>query len=426
MRVAIPFLVLASACGVSVAQPCDFASVTALCNGALAGQGVATPVPGFDVLLMHRGEVVYHQSFGAWSLDRVANADSSTKTLSGALMLSIAESNSAGFSLSSRLSDFVPQFAGLKTGTTIRQAFSHMAGFRESASLSSASLTLQQAALDIADDPQLFVVGSGFVAPGTAFSYGGTSMHAAGAVAEIVGGAPWNVLFSQRISGPARLNMPNTRFVLTTPSNPRIAGGCESTASEFGRFMETLRRGGTLNGRTILSPQSVQQMFTRQTPLGVTILTTPISIGNTDRADYGVGVWLVERAADGGLQTAIAAGARGFASWIDFDDEIVGVFATDLTSAQNVQPLYVQLFRAAEQVVRACPSCDSLDFNNDAFTPDSGDLDDFIAVLGGGPSACSTFPAPGCNDIDFNNDGVFPDSQDLDAFLSRLSGGTCP
>lgn len=71
------------------------------------------------------------------------------------------------------------------------------------------------------------------------------------------------------------------------------------------------------------------------------------------------------------------------------------------------------------------PSCDSIDFNNDTLTPDSGDLDDFLAVFGGGPSACSTFPIPGCNDLDFNNDGLFPDSLDLDAFISRLSGGPC-
>jgi enterochelin esterase-like enzyme len=71
------------------------------------------------------------------------------------------------------------------------------------------------------------------------------------------------------------------------------------------------------------------------------------------------------------------------------------------------------------------PRCDSLDFNNDTITPDSADLDDFLAVLSGGPGACSTFPAPGCNDLDFNNDAIFPDSADLDAFIRRLGGGPC-
>jgi hypothetical protein len=75
--------------------------------------------------------------------------------------------------------------------------------------------------------------------------------------------------------------------------------------------------------------------------------------------------------------------------------------------------------------VPTTPICDSIDFNNDTLTPDSGDLDDYIAVLSGGPSACSSFPTPGCNDLDFNNDGLFPDSLDLDAFISRLGGGPC-
>jgi hypothetical protein len=71
------------------------------------------------------------------------------------------------------------------------------------------------------------------------------------------------------------------------------------------------------------------------------------------------------------------------------------------------------------------PVCDSVDFNNDTLTPDSGDLDDFLAVFSGGPTACSSFPVPGCNDLDFNNDGLFPDAADLDAFISRLGGGAC-
>jgi fibronectin-binding autotransporter adhesin len=70
-------------------------------------------------------------------------------------------------------------------------------------------------------------------------------------------------------------------------------------------------------------------------------------------------------------------------------------------------------------------NCDSVDFNNDGLFPDSTDLDDFIAVLSGGPTQCSTFPTPGCSDVDFNNDGLFPDSSDLDSFLRRLSGGPC-
>lgn len=70
------------------------------------------------------------------------------------------------------------------------------------------------------------------------------------------------------------------------------------------------------------------------------------------------------------------------------------------------------------------PSCGDLDFNNDTLFPDSADLDDLIAVLGGGPGACST-GAGVCDTIDFNRDGLFPDTEDLDAFIRRLGGEPC-
>jgi hypothetical protein len=69
------------------------------------------------------------------------------------------------------------------------------------------------------------------------------------------------------------------------------------------------------------------------------------------------------------------------------------------------------------------PVCDAIDFNNDGVFPDTGDLDDFLSVYGGGP--CSTDPTPGCNDLDFNNDGVFPDTSDIDSLLSVYGGGPC-
>ena len=403
----------------ALAQGCDFSQVTALCEGALTGQNVNTPVPGFDLQIMHRGVVVYHRSFGSWTLNRVANTDSSTKTIAGAMIMSATESSVQPFSLNSRISDFIPEFDGIKTNITIRQAFSHTSGMRDSNIIASPTLTLRETATQLADDPQIFVPGEGFAQPAEYFAYGGASMHAAGAAVEVATGLAWNTMFEQRFTGPSRLNMRNTRFVLTTPSNPRIAGGCESTASEFGRFMEMLRRGGVFNGQRYLSRQSVEAMFTRQSPVGVPILNTPVQI-SPDGADYGVGVWLISRDASGQLRTALAAGARGFASWIDFEDQIVGTFATDISSSGNLQNLYALLIAAAETAIRACRDCDSIDFNRDSVFPDDRDIINFFDALAGGPCPHVVF----C-DIDFNNNGVYPEDQDVIDYFSVLAGGSC-
>lgn len=330
-------------------------AVTLLARGAVQGQNVATPVRGFELVVMHQGRLVYQQSFGDWSNNRVANADSATKTLSGGLIMSLTERSARPFSLDTRVGEFVPTFTGAKAPITIRQAFSHTSGLPGSSSaVSSTTLTLQQAAAQIGNGPLPFP-------PGTRFSYGGVSMHAAGAAAETAGGASWNTLFDQRIRQPLGLSV--TRFVLSSPTNPRIAGGCESNGIEFSRFMEMLRRGGlhaTPNGDVrVLSQASVTALFTRQTPPNIPIVNSPLE----GSSDYGVGVWLDRRAPDGRLLGAIAAGARGFCSWVDFDPQLVGAFSTDISSAGNVtdpppgQPTaWLYLVRAAAEQATLNPT----------------------------------------------------------------------
>jgi hypothetical protein len=228
-------------------------------------------------------------------------------------------------------------------------------------------------------------------------------MHAAGSVAELAGGKSWDALFEERIAGP--LNLQATRYVLTSPTNPRIAGGCESTALEFARFMEMLRNDGGYNGQRILSRAAVTQMFTRQTAADVIIANTPLD----GSADYGVGVWLDQRLPDGTLVGAQAAGARGFSAWVDFDDGMVGAFATDLTSGQNIRGLVNMIRDSAQNSVQNPRPC-AADFNADAFL-DFRDVDDFIHSFEiGDPSS------------DYNDD-EFLTFEDYDAFIEAFLAG---
>ena len=412
MRCFVATLCLAFSSSV-VASSFDFSQVTALANGALVGQNVNTPVPGFELLLMKDGVVVYRRSFGTWSLGRVGNADSATKTLAGALIMSLVDSSPLPFSLDTKLSEYIPAFGGSRASINIRQCFSHSSGLGDSIFVGSDTLTLQEVAQRIPLAPLEFSP------PGTAFSYGGTSMQAAGAVGEIVGQKPWNTLFAERILQP--VGMTHTSFVLTTPANPRIAGGCESNASDFAIFMEMLRRGGVaMNGARVLSQGSVRQIFTRQTANPITILNTPVQSPTTDGADYGVGVWLDERDASGKLIGALAAGARGFSSWIDFDDGMVGVFATDLSAAGNVQGL-LYLFRAVAQEAARNPLCPP-DLDHDGVVVDS-DFSAFIIAYDAN-DCTSDAMTPGCQ-ADLNHDG-FVDDADFGIFVGAYNALLCP
>jgi len=394
-----PLLALAAIApaAAAFAEPAyDFSTVTSLAAGSVVGQNVASPVRGFELLLLKDGRQVYDQSFGLWSIGRIAAADSATKTLSGGLIMSLVDSSPQPFALSTRLSHYIPAFSGAKSVITIAQCFSHTSGLASSNVNADPTVTLQQAALEIAADPLAS-------APGSTFSYGGTSMHAAGAAAELAGGLAWNTLFAERIAGP--LGLTATRFALTTPTNPRIAGGCQSTAAEFARFMEMLRRGGLHGDTRILSQAAVQAMFTRQSPVGVPVANSPLN----GSSDYGVGVWLDQRDSEGDLIGAVAAGARGFSCWIDFDDGMVGCFATDLTTSGNILNLCYLIREAARNAVRSSIRCPG-DFNQNGATTVQ-DIFDFLAAF------FASEPSADLNEVG----GV--SIQDLFDFLAGYFGG---
>jgi CubicO group peptidase (beta-lactamase class C family) len=311
----------------------DFTALSELAQGAVSGENVAVPVPGFEIRVLQHGTPIFHQAFGDWSLDRPANADSGTKTFSGALIMSLVDSSDSGFTLDSRLADFLPEYGEPQLSEiTIRQSFSHQSGFAGEQILSpillNPSITLREAAAQISQLP--LVHGP----PGSTFAYGGLSMQAAGAAAEVATHMTYTELFGERITLP--LGMANTRFVNASDANPRVAGGVESTATDFSRFMDMLLNGGVdrTSSTTVLTADSVEEMLRRQTTDELMIANTP-----TGNNRYGIGVWLDQLGQAGPVVDVLAAGARGFHSWIDKSAGLVFTCATDLTSFNNVEML---------------------------------------------------------------------------------------
>lgn len=306
----------------------DLSELTRLADEAVAGIGVDQPIPGFEILLLRDGRPIYHRAFGDWTLGDAARADSSTKTLSGALMMALVD-NVPGFSLDSRLADYLPEYnrPGYDA-ITIRQAFSHTSGIPGSEAsliLARPDLTLRQAAFAIAGLP----LDSG--PPGTQFDYGGLSMQAAGAAAEVAAGGSFLDLLEQHITQP--LGMDDTRFVIASDTNPRVAGGAESTATDFARLMDMLLNDGVdrATGVRVLSSESADAMLSLQTTPEQGIIDSPV-----DNNRYGVGVWIDQLTQASPGVDALAGGARGFHSWIDRDEGLAFVFATDRTRFSNV------------------------------------------------------------------------------------------
>lgn len=173
-----------------------------------------------------------------------------------------------------------------------------------------------------------------FVAqPGEAWVYG-YNTDVLGCVAERASGVLLDELIRARITGP--LGMKDTRFFLPpaerdrlaavyasgsdglatrAPDGPRgqgdyvdgprrsFAGGAGllSTARDYGRFLEMIRRGGSLDGARILSPRSVELMTTNQ----VGTLHSANGLG------FGLGFEITERYGANGMDSVGAFGWGG-------------------------------------------------------------------------------------------------------------------
>ena len=300
---------------------------------------------------------------------------SATKTLSAAVLMSLVDSRHV------QLDDFVGQYlpewnTGAKAAITLRMCFAHTSGMPNgAAAISDDTITLRQAAAQLATLPLQSL-------PGAAFAYGGVSMHVAGAVCEVATGQSWATLFAQRVTAP--LGMTATDFGAFGPTqNPRIAGGAQSTLRDYARFVAMLRNRGTWNGVQVLSAQSVDTMLTAQT-VGIPVVGSP----HPDNAPYGIGIWIDRRDAQGRTLLASGVGAFGFAGWVDRVHDLSGTFAVRYLN-QITYPYLERIYGEVDAAVlpagwqclgAATPACTQPVWTNGTRVAKSGTSDAAVRV----------------------------------------------
>jgi CubicO group peptidase (beta-lactamase class C family) len=325
------------ACMVSVslnAQPIDFTSIdkmlqdSARAIGGLQGKS--------STVFVDRAGIVHVRSTGAFGADSVVPIASSSKWMSGAVIMSLVDKGS--LSLDDTCGKFLPSFTGAKASITIRQLMSHTSGFPGNSKYESdRTLTLAQAVDSIG--MRIDLVGT----PGAGFRYGGVSMQVAGRIAEIVSGVSWDTLFTRTIARP--LGMLRTNYDGFGPTdNPMIAGGARSCANDYAQFLNMLLRDGEVAGQRILSEEAIQTMCADQTR-GATIVSSPFdafaSIDPSMAASkYGIGNWVETPSIPFGvINDNSSLGAFGFSPWIDRNRKIGGAIVVR-SSTQNVAPTY--------------------------------------------------------------------------------------
>lgn len=324
------------------AQPYDFSQIDNLLESNL------DDIYADKVVCMVKkdGELIYYKALGGYDSTSNALIASVSKSLSAAVLMSLDEDGI--LSLDDSIGQYLPLFTQTGKGhPTLRQCFSHTAGFPANSDFESAiaASNLAAASDSIALNTSLLYQ------PGNAFLYGGVSMHVAGRVAEVASGQPWWQLFSQRLVQP--LGLQSTFF--TSLLNPRIAGGIISNPSDLMKFAEMLLHEGSYNGVQVLSPASVETMWNDQTNHALQLYSpypsNPVYNNPYDASTiyYGIGTWLDVFNPQTDFQEQISgAGAFGSLFWVDRCRGISGLIFTS-TEQQISTPITHQIV----DVVRA-------------------------------------------------------------------------
>jgi CubicO group peptidase (beta-lactamase class C family)/glyoxylase-like metal-dependent hydrolase (beta-lactamase superfamily II) len=240
---------------------------------------------------------------------------------------------------------YLPEFKGLKTAdgksvqVTIRHLLTHTSGMGE------ITPTQARAAKALADVIPLYVARPVGFTPGSRWVYCQSGINTGGRIAEVVTREPLEKLLQKRLFGP--LGMHDTTFYLTEKQMRRLAksyrrtgkeelepaeigflngksptsidrfpapnGGLFSTAADYARFCQMVLRGGELDGKRYLKPETVKLM--------TTIQTGSLKTGFTPGNGWGLG-WCVVREPQGVTATLASGsfghgGAYGTQAWID-------------------------------------------------------------------------------------------------------------
>ncbi len=336
---------------------------------------------GMVTLIIQRGKTVDLDTYGLADAekgtplrpDAVMAIASMTKPITGVAMMLLYEQGK--WSLDDPVAKFVPQFEDLKVMTaegklvppnhapTMRELMSHSAGFTYGFFGDSTVDKLYNQA-NVLDPSSSLKTAIGKIAtlplkhqPGTQWEYS-VSVDIQGYLIEQLSGMPYDVFVRERVLKP--LELKDTDFAVFGAARERLAythqpgkdgklvialppggradvgkavaglpspgGALFSTAQDYARFCQMLLNGGTLDGVSLLKPETVRLMHQNVLPQGL-----HVSILNNDLTGthFGLDFAVVDDAAASQEPvpngTFYWGGIYGTYFWIDPTNEIIVV-----------------------------------------------------------------------------------------------------
>lgn len=281
--------------------------------------------PGAAIWIAQSDTVLWEEYFGNYGPDTVVFIASAGKWLAAATVAAVVEEGK--LSWDDPVVKWLPEFKGSKGQATLRQLFSHTAGYPDYQPKDKRRddyQTLEESVQHILPLPA-------DTTPGSVFHYGGLAMQVGGRMAELATGKSFEQLFQEKIAQP--LGMKHTHFVpvdLGGGHSPMVGGGARSTLRDYARFLDMIAHDGVYQGKQILQHSSIEEMQADQVK-NAQVNTGEFvekARGQTHQSIYGLGEWR-ELLDDKGKAVLISSPSwAGAYPWIDKETGVYGFFIT--------------------------------------------------------------------------------------------------
>lgn len=286
---------------------------------------------GAALMVVKNDSIIYKKCYGNYTQDTQVFIASAGKWLAAATIAAVVEKTN--LSWDDKVNKWLPEFKDSKGEATLRQLFSHTAGFADyqpKDSITDNYQTLKESVKHIVNLPAANN-------PGERFSYGGLAMQVAGRMAELAAGKDFESLFLENIAFP--LGMKNTHFVPVNDQgghSPMLGGGARSTLADYMRFLEMIDHEGKYQGKQILSKLSIAEMQADQVKSAL--------VGHKEYVErvreqkhksiYGLGEWREELDEKGNATLISSPSWAGAYPWVDKATNTYGFFITHVDVAQ--------------------------------------------------------------------------------------------
>lgn len=269
---------------------------------------------GAAVKIVCDGNIAFEANYGGYSDTTPLHVASAGKWVAAAVVAALVDEGK--LSWDDKVNTYLPQFTDIKGEATLRQLFSHTAGYPDyqpEGARRDDYQTLEEAVAHIVNLPADTL-------PGVKFRYGGLAMQVAGRMAEVATGKNWEALFQEKIAGPLEMKYSAFCPVSEEPGfNPMIGGGFRTCVSDYLKFLEMFSAYGLYKGKIILSEESVGEIESDQ--IGSAVVKHPefpeLVRQNDHQGVYGLGVMREEVGPAGNSTLISSPGWAGAYPWID-------------------------------------------------------------------------------------------------------------